>query len=216
MSFTVKVCGITRCEDTAALLALGADFFGFNGWAHSPRFVAAAALPSLLAAAPAGRRVYVDVAPDAAALDAALAAGADFFQIHFDPSDDGARERAAAWQRQTGRARLWLAPRVAPGSPWREWVAELADTVLFDGHGAGQFGGTGRVADLQRFRQLRENFPRTRWILAGGLGEGTLAAAWEADARFFDINSGIEDAPGVKSAAKFSRALAVLRGLDTL
>ncbi|MDR3229014.1 MAG: phosphoribosylanthranilate isomerase [Puniceicoccales bacterium] len=212
MSFTVKVCGVTRHEDAAAALALGADFIGVNAWERSPRFVAGGALPALLAAIPAGRRVCVDVQPDDNKLLAAQAAGADFFQIHFDPFAERARECAEAWAARVGRGRLWLAPRVAPEDAWPRWVAELADTLLFDGHRAGQFGGTGRTADGARFRQLFAEYPQTRWILAGGLGEGTVAAAWENGARFFDLNSGVEDSPGVKSAAKLARVLAVLRG----
>jgi phosphoribosylanthranilate isomerase len=138
---------------------------------------------------------------------AAIAAGFDFAQIHFDPEHPAARERVAAWVAAAGRSRLWLAPRSAPGGQWPEWVTEAVGTIVFDGYKAGEFGGTGRVADLARFADLRRKFPRVCWVLAGGLGPDTLSTVLGSGADIFDLNSGVEDAPGVKSAAKLAAAL---------
>ncbi|MDR1817670.1 MAG: phosphoribosylanthranilate isomerase [Puniceicoccales bacterium] len=220
---TVKVCGITRPQDAADALTLGVALIGVNRWEKSPRYVPDAALPALLDAIPRGRRVFVDVAPDDAKLAAATGAGGvtpdaaaggdfDYFQIHFDPTAPDSRRRAEQWARLAGTGRLWLAPRVAAGAPWPDWVCKIAGTVLFDGHSTGMFGGTGRTADWPRFRELRARFPRVRWLLAGGLGPDNLADALRATGGdFFDLNSGIETAPGIKSAPLLARALATLR-----
>jgi phosphoribosylanthranilate isomerase len=209
--YAVKVCGITRAADATAALRQGVAFIGINRWPSSPRFVPEARLPSLLDVIPAGRRVCVDVQPLPAALENARDAGFDCFQIHFDPVPPDAPEALAAWARILGRHRLWLAPRVAPADPWPWWVLDYADTFLCDGFHAGQFGGTGRVADWARFSALKRAHPQKRWLLAGGLGAGTIEeAALTTGADFFDLNSGIEDAPGMKNSEKLARVLALL------
>ena len=211
MEAEVKVCGITRPENARMALGLGVRYLGVNGWPKSPRYIAPEAWPALLADIPVGMRVFVDVESAPEYVAAAVAAGFDFIQIHFDPTHPDARARVAAWVGEAGRERLWLAPRCAPGSAWPEWVSEFADTRLFDGYKPGEFGGTGCLADLTRFAEVRSRFPHVRWVLAGGLGPETLPAVLACGADIFDLNSGVEDSPGVKSAAKLTRALALLK-----
>lgn len=210
----VKVCGIARPEDARAALALGVRYIGVNGWPKSPRYVAPEKRREILQEIPAGARVFVDVESDLSAIEQALEAGFDFVQIHFDPNRANAaaqeRARVEAWARLVGRERLWLAPRHAPGTAWPEWVPEFADTVLFDGYKPGAFGGTGSVADLQHFTSLRKQFSQTRWVLAGGLSPDTLPFVRDSGADIFDLNSGVEVSPGVKSPAKISLALSAL------
>jgi phosphoribosylanthranilate isomerase len=194
-------------------------YIGVNGWPKSPRYVAPGKHREILQEIPAGARVFVDVESDLSAIEQALEAGFDFVHIHFDPNraagasaNAAAQERVRvdAWARLVGRERLWLAPRHAPGTAWPEWVPELADTVLFDGYKPGAFGGTGSVADLSHFTSLRKQFPQTRWVLAGGLSPDTLPFVRDSGADIFDLNSGVEVSPGIKSAAKISLALAAL------
>ncbi|MDR1497626.1 MAG: phosphoribosylanthranilate isomerase [Puniceicoccales bacterium] len=211
MSFRVKVCGITRSADAVSALALGVDFLGINGWQFSPRFVADEHVGALLEAIPLGRRVFVDVEPQARRIAGGVVSQFDFVQLHFDPFTSGVRERVASWAEQIGRGRLWLAPRVAIGAEWPVWVLEYADTFLFDGHKVGSFGGTGRMADKAAFAALKCAHPEKHWILAGGLGPDTLETAAASGADFFDLNSGVEDAPGIKNAQKLAQALRVLR-----
>ncbi|MDR0536373.1 MAG: 2-C-methyl-D-erythritol 4-phosphate cytidylyltransferase [Puniceicoccales bacterium] len=206
----VKLCGVTRAGDARMALALGVAFVGVNAWEHSPRCVRWEDMPALLEAIPQGKRVYVDVDPDDASLARALGLGFDFAQIHFDPGAPGIRERAARWSALAMPSRLWLAPRLAPGAPWPEWVSPLAQTFLFDAYKAGSFGGTGCLADSARFDEIRRACPGRRWGLAGGLGPETLPALRHVAPDFFDLNSGVEEAPGMKSAEKLRAAMAAL------
>jgi phosphoribosylanthranilate isomerase len=65
------------------------------------------------------------------------------------------------------------------------------------------FGGTGRVGDWPKFRRHREAHPRATWILSGGLSPENVGGALAGSgARFVDVNSGIESAPGVKDHAR--------------
>ena len=57
--------------------------------------------------------------------------------------------------------------------------------------------------------QAREDFPNA--ILAGGLGPENIAAAARMGAWALDVNSGVEEAPGIKSADKLEALFEALR-----
>ncbi len=204
----IKVCGITRAADAALVLAEGADFVGVNCWSGSPRFVPAAARAELLREIPAARRVAVTVNPTVAEAAALLAEGFALVQAHFDPAKAECDPRALS--AVAGPARLWLAPKLADGAVWPTDLLPLAAGFVHDAHAKDAFGGTGRRADWVRFHQLRQAHPAVAWILAGGLGPDNVAAALSAGADFLDLNSGIELAPGLKSAEKLSATAAAL------
>lgn len=208
----LKVCGLTRLDDIAGCLGADIRYLGINRYEPSPRFVTGSALPALVAAIPPGRRVYVDVAPDLAKLNAAVAAGFDWFQIHFDP-DTTPESTVAAWAEQTGNAALWLAPRLRGGALFPGRLLKYAGTFLIDGYSPGAFGGTGKTADWAGVAALTAAHPGKTWIVAGGLGPDNLAGAAElSHADILDLNSGIEDSPGVKNLSKLAAALTRLRG----
>ena len=166
-----------------------------------------ASLRTLLTNIPAGQRVYVDVQPDSEKLDSAIAAGFDYFQIHFDPNQPDARALVDGWGQQIGLQRLWLAPRIIPGSTWPQWLIPCAGTFLCDGHRHGEFGGTGCIANWIQFCALRQAHPGKHWILAGGLTPDNIAAAAACLPDVLDLNSGIENSPGIKDSQKLAQAL---------
>ncbi len=203
----VKVCGITRIEDARACLRLGVHYLGVNRYAPSLRCVPAERVGEVLAAIPAGRRVYVDVNPGLPELHAAECAGFDFFQIHFDPHTVD-EQRLRMWKEKVGAARLWLAPRLKGGASLPGGVYDYAETFLIDGYSPGAFGGTGKTADWAGVAALRSLHRQKTWIVAGGLSPDNLVEAARAShADMVDLNSGVETAPGIKSEALLSQAL---------
>jgi len=48
----IKICGLTRSQDVAAVVAAGADAVGFVFYPPSPRYVSAAAAAALVATVP--------------------------------------------------------------------------------------------------------------------------------------------------------------------
>ena len=75
------------------------------------------------------------------------------------------------------------------------------------------FGGSGRVGNLGRFRDLQLKNPEHDWILAGGIGpENVGPVLAESAAKTVDVNSGVEAAPGIKDHNKMKQlVLAVHR-----
>ena len=210
----VKVCGLTSLVDAELADRCGADYLGFIFYPKSPRYVALEKFRAMAPRLPLRRKVAVTVAPTVAELQALQAAGFDYFQIHFPPETPAAT--LAAWSAAVGRKRLWLAPKLPPEADVTPEMRAAAKFLLVDTFHAGGFGGSGQTGDWGKFARLqaahRENF----WILAGGLNPENIGDALRASgARFVDVNSGVEAAPGVKDEAKLKRFVVALHRAAT-
>ena len=206
----IKVCGLTREEDVKLTLSLGADYFGIILYPQSPRAVSLDCAVELAAAVPVGQRVAVDVATSLEDLKGYRDAGFDYFQIHFGV--DFEHSMLAEYSKIVGKEKLWLAPRLASEDTFPKDILDYADTILIDTFVKDQFGGTGKLGDWARFNALKEAYPQTNWVLAGGLSPPNLLEALASTAAdHLDINSGVETAPGIKDEAKLREAFKVLR-----
>ena len=207
----LKVCGLRRAEDARLAAELGADYLGFILYPKSPRYLALGDYAGLATTYPHGpKRVAVMVEPTLEDLDWAQEVGFDRFQIHAraDVSHDVVR----LWSEAVGPAFLWLASKLPPGVAFPvDWLP-FANTFLIDTYHADGFGGSGKTGDWSGFAALAATHPEKTWVLAGGLSPDNIADALaKSGARFVDVNSGVEDAPGEKSADKlraFAAALA--------
>lgn len=198
----LKFCGLTSLVDAEFADKLGADYLGFILYPKSPRHLALRDYLAMAPRLPTGRkRVAVMVGPSADELRATADAGFDYFQIHHRLEVGG--DQLAAWSEQVGRDRIWLAPKLPPGTAMPAAVTAAARHVLVDTFNPDGFGGSGRTGDWSAFRRYREESPDTTWILAGGLGPANIGAALRSSGtRFIDVNSGVETAPGIKDHVK--------------
>jgi len=202
----LKICGITSLIDADAADAAGADYLGFILHPRSPRHVSLAQFAAMAARLPPRKKVAVVVEPSVEDLAAIKAAGFDHVQLHF-PNDTPSL-MAALWRDVIPPEMLWLAPRVPPGKDLDPAFVPLADTILLDTYHPDLHGGSGHTGDWKQFAWHRTKFKKVNWVLAGGLKPGNIVEAVAATgARFVDVNSGVESAPGVKDLAKL-RALA--------
>jgi phosphoribosylanthranilate isomerase len=205
-----KVCGLTSLADAEFADRCGADYLGFILYPPSPRGVTLAQFGALQGSLPPRKKVAVCVTPTVAELQAFGAAGADFFQIHF-PSDTPL-ETLCAWSQTAGPGKLWLAPRLPPHLDVAPVWLPLAETFLLDTFHAEKFGGTGRTGDWEKFARHQQADPQKTWILSGGLNPENIGEALHrSGARFVDVNSGVESAPGVKDHAKIRSFVAALQ-----
>lgn len=182
----VKICGLRAAEHVVAAVEAGADAIGFV-LVDSPRRVTPGEAARLGACVPSHvARVAVVRKLSEAAIADALAAGCTHLQAI------GSAEAFA-----TLPADLAPVPVVLEGADadaQLEALASLRAPVLFDG--ARQ--GSGRRSDLALAAQLAARHPI---VLAGGLDPDGVA---EVIARVrplgVDVSSGVERAPGEKSA----------------
>jgi phosphoribosylanthranilate isomerase len=212
MPAQVKICGLTRPQDMAAVAAAGAAFAGLNFFAKSPRFVTPAQARALSLAAPVGLArvgLFVDAGDDL--IDAVLAeAPLDMLQLHgHEPPE---RVRAL-------RARHSLPVIKVVGIAGPEDLAALtvygrvADLLLVDAkppRDAVLPGGNGLRFDWRLIAGRRWPVP---WMLAGGLTPENVAEAIAlTGAPAVDVASGVESAPGVKDADRIAAFCAAAGG----
>lgn len=206
----VKICGLTREADVDLALELGADFCGFIVYPKSARGISFERAVELSRRVPEGRRVLVDVETGTDELEQRREAGFDFFQIH--AGLDVGLASLAGWSGLVGRERLWMAPRLKPGDAFPEMLFEFTDTVLVDTYHQDQVGGTGETGDWAGFADLKQRYPATNWILAGGLNpENLLAAIAATGTAHVDLSSGVESEPGKKDPEKLRELFGALK-----
>jgi phosphoribosylanthranilate isomerase len=210
----LKVCGLTSHVDAEFADRCGADYLGFILYPKSPRHLPLETYRAMAKRLPERKTVAVSVEPNAAELAEMAAAGFDFFQIHF--RHDLATESVAAWSQLVGAGRLWLAPKLPPGTDVPPALLPLARFFLLDTFHAEKFGGTGQTGDWAKFARHQQSHADKTWILSGGLNAANIGEALRVSgARFVDINSGVESAPGVKDHAKLRSFVVALHQAAT-
>ena len=197
----VKICGITRAGDGRLAVSLGATYLGFILYPKSPRAITLEDFPGFKKNLPDSFRVAVDVRPSVDRLRNQMAAGFDYFQVHFSDIHDAAY--LSDISQLVGRQHLWLAPKLPPGTLFPESLFEYADTFLIDTYQADGFGGSGKIGDWIGFDRLRSDYPEKTWILAGGLSPDNISDALKvAHPVVVDASSGLESDPGIKDGEK--------------
>jgi len=191
----VKICGVTRWEDSRLAVELGAAALGFNFYPPSPRHVdpeVARAIISKLPPLVTAVGVFANESDGEHVARVASKAGVSAVQMHGPrfPSPEGAlasftRIRAVAIQED-------FKPEMLHHLGCQTFLLDAFDETLR--------GGTGKPF---RWALAREANQFGTIILAGGLTpENVGQAILEVHPFAVDVASGVEAAPGVKDAAK--------------
>ncbi|MBO4313249.1 MAG: phosphoribosylanthranilate isomerase [Desulfovibrio sp.] len=200
----IKICGMTRQEDLHAAALLGVDMCGFIFHPRSPRYIR----PEKAAGLKSGEMKRVGVFVDETAddiLSIMSTARLDYAQLHGDYSNEEASLVGA------GRVIRVLWPERLNGLAEMENAmhshVESCAAYLLD---AGRFGGgSGKNLDWKCLTHLHVAHP---WILSGGLdAERVTEALGICSPDGVDVNSGIEDAPGVKNREKMTAVVSAVR-----
>jgi phosphoribosylanthranilate isomerase len=211
MSARIKICGLKTAAAATAALDAGADYIGLVFFSRSPRHVAPAQAAALadLARGRAGI-VALTVDADDALLDAiAAAVRPDLLQLHGHETP----ERAAAIRARLGIGVMKVIGVETAADPARaDAFAGSADMILFDARpprGAALPGGNGLPFDWRLLAGYAGTLP---WMLSGGLTAQNVAEAIRlTGARAVDVSSGVETAPGEKSAGLIRRFIDAAR-----
>lgn len=214
MRTRVKICGMTRPEDIAAAIEAGADAVGLIFYPKSKRYVTPALAADLRRAVPA----FVDVvalfvnADDDTVKQVVDTVGPDLLQFHGDETPQACQ----------GHGRRYMkAFRV--GGPGADTAERLAQTCaayrgaagwLFDSYSAG-YGGSGLAFEHALLKDVRADAQAAPVILSGGLTPENVGPAVAALRPWaVDVSSGVEDSPGIKSAARIRAFVDAVRRAD--
>ena len=200
MTIQVKICGINSVESADATVRAGADFAGLMFHPKSPRMLNTEQARTLSAHMKGRIRLVAVMAdPDDAMLSTVVASALpDFIQLHGRESVS----RVSAIRSMTGLPVIKViavaeAADLANAAPYEP----VADMLMFDAKapsGATREGGHGAAFDWQILKGRTFSRP---WLLAGGLNAGNAARAISiSGAPGVDVSSGVETAPGHKSA----------------
>ena len=214
MSVIVKICGLKSAETLDAALAGGADMVGFVFFEKSPRHLGRDQA-RLLAEQTRGRaeKVALLVDPDDSRIAAVIEALApDWLQLH------GAETPARVAQvRETFGRPILKALGVATKADLdcASAYEKVADRLLFDAkppNDAALPGGNGLPFDWSLLRDHVQVAARKNWMLSGGLTPENVGEAIRlTGAPGVDVSSGVECAPGEKSAEKILAFIAAAR-----
>jgi phosphoribosylanthranilate isomerase len=195
----IKICGIKTPALLEATIEAGADMVGFMHFERSPRHVDLEVLQQLISIA-RGRieTCVVLVNPDNSTVVEVAALSPDWLQLHGPETP----HRVEAIRDEAGIAIL---KAVSIGSA--DDVAgvaqfeSVADRLLLDAKapkGADRSGGNGITFDWTLLKALD---PALGFMLSGGLTPETVGdAIRQVRPMGVDVSSGVETAPGVKSA----------------
>ena len=202
----VKICGVNDPIAFDTAVAAEADWIGFVFFPPSPRYVTpetARALSRRSVGGPLRVGLFVDPTLEtiAGVLDVVTL---DVLQVY------GAPDMLAAIERRFGLP-VWRAIGVGSGAdlPVDAWGAERLVLEARTPAGANRPGGNATTFD---WSVLRGWSAPARWVLAGGLTVGNVAAAiGQTGAEAVDVSSGVESSKGVKDAALIRAFIAAAR-----
>lgn len=202
----VKICGVNTPEALAAAAEAGADWVGFVFFPRSPRFVTPEQAAAISATWPGGPgRVGLFVEPGDEAVEAALRqVPLAALQIY------AGAERARALRTRFG-VPVWHAVGIATPADLPAH-AEAVDALMLDAKpppDATRPGGNAASFDWSMLQGWTAPLP---WLLAGGLTPDNVAEAIrQSGAAAVDVSSGVEAAPGLKSAELIRRFVAAAK-----
>ena len=198
----VKICGVRTPAEMQAVAAAGAAYVGLNFFPKSPRFVSLDAARAVALAAPDGLcKVALTVDADDAVLDAIVdAVPLDMLQLHGHEPPERVADVKARYGLPVMKV---IGVAIEADLALLQDYSLVSDQIMVDAKASKDAllpGGNGLAFDWRLLVGRKWLRP---WMLAGGLTPENVADAIRlTGAQQVDVASGVENAPGVKDAAR--------------
>lgn len=199
----VKACGMTSAKDAEFAVSCGVDAIGMILHANSPREIDIKAAQEIRKVVPAFVTlvgVFVDAEPDLVTEIHKLAS-LDLLQFHGAETEEYCNSFNLPFIKA-----LRVKDKKELESQLNSYKQSRA--FLLDPYVKGIHGGTGKQLDMGLWPDVSEK----KLILAGGLAPENIHDAIKmAQPYAVDVNSGVEDAPGVKNHQRLSQFIDLVK-----
>lgn len=194
----VKICGITNLEDARFASGAMVDYLGFIFTKESKRYIDPEKAGTIInwVEGPEKVGVFMNQPLDDVNILAKFS-GIDYVQLHGQETVEYC---------QLIEKPIIKAIHLNDASTQKEIeenvaiYSEIAEYLLFDTSHEGAFGGTGKTFDWSLLKNLVIDIP---FFLAGGVTpENSLDAIHRVKPYAIDVNSGVEEEPGLKDFEK--------------
>lgn len=203
----VKICGITNLEDARFASGAMVDYLGFIFTESSPRYIDPEKAGAIVnwVEGPEKVGVFMNQPLDDVNVLAKFS-GIDLVQLHGNETIEYCQliEKPIIKVIHVGESstKKEIETQVA-------LYSEVADYLLFDTKANGKFGGTGKTFDWSLLNEIADDIP---FFLAGGLNPENVSQAIETVQPFaVDLNSGVEEEPGLKDFEKIEQLMENLK-----
>lgn len=198
----IKICGLTRTKDVTTAYECGASYGGIIFIPSSPRSISLELAKSLITAAPlhyigvfANQRIN-EISTIAHALQLYAV------QLHGNESSEYINQLRKTLPKN---CEIWKAycPLNLPIH-----LPHQVDKILIDNISNNQLGGTGLPFD---WKMIKNHPLLPHCLLAGGLSSSNITQAQHIRTWGLDINSGVEQKPGIKDKHKLTQLFSQLK-----
>lgn len=199
----IKICGLTRQQDSMHAYHQGASYGGLIFVPTSPRCLHVEQAQQVIAGAPL-RYVGVFAAqPIAMLIDYVKKLNLFAVQLH---GHESPAYIAALRQALPNTCQIWFS--VSGNKDLPQLLPPNIDKLIIDNMNSQQLGGTGQAFAWEnvRYYGLRQHC-----LLAGGIHQENIQDALQMGFAGLDINSGAEQHPGIKSHHKIQSLLQSIR-----
>lgn len=204
----IKVCGLTSPSQAQMAFDKGASFGGLIFAEKSPRCISYKVAESITQSVKgAFVGVFVNHAIDEVV---SLATSLNLYTVQLHGDEDEAYIAALA-EKLPPHCEVWLAVGVHSHLPEivdRHLNNSSIHRVLLDCQVGKAKGGTGQSFDWQLLNDLGQ---KEKLVLAGGITPDNVTQALATGCGLIDVNSGVEDSPGEKSADKLKALFSACR-----
>ncbi len=206
MGTRIKICGIRRKEDIAALNRCRPDYAGFilsEGFRRSIDAETFYELESMLDKDI--RRVGVFVDEDLKEIGKSFISYLDVIQLHGHEDDDYIRSL-----KSISGAEIWKAVRAKTADDIEKADSLDCDRLVIDSYVKGIAGGTGREADTEVIKAAKVTKP---FFIAGGVGENNAARLIGTLKPYGADISGSVETDGFKDEMKIKHIITLIRSI---
>ncbi len=190
----IKICGISEQQHIDQLITKNLQAIGFVAYPPSPRFVTPEQVKKLIEKIPAKiAKVLVVVDMSEQEIQAYLDAGIDTLQFHGKETAEFAKQfNCHIWRAIRLKSKEQIDAEVE--FPCEMFVIDSAPT------NASLPGGTGHVGDWDLTQQFVSKSTKPVLVAGGIRASNVREAISSTGAQGLDLSSGVESAPGKKSA----------------